>query len=188
MGRPISIRPERVAYFEASGWRAYYDRKWFKMLFLLVRAYQEQFRIPLLVSLVASYYTIRASMAWIPLHHDEGKVLAYLEKFYALARRYSGLTYDVKHVAALELQYFAVHRRLSGKPDKGDFLQTLIDLHAALFHLTVEQARPSAQWRLQAAVLVDRITAGDSTDVEGDWHRVEANLREAYRAVAQELL
>lgn len=49
------------------------------------------------MSLVAAYYTTRASLAWAP-KHDERKVLMYLEKFYTVAQRYSGLHYNVKRV------------------------------------------------------------------------------------------
>ncbi len=187
MARTFTLQPERVAHFEAAGWKAYYDHKWLKMLYLLVQLCQEQFHIPFPISLFAAYYTTRASLAWVPIEHDEGKVLAYLEKFYGVARRYSGLRYDVKQVANLELQYFDVHRRLSDKPDKEEFLQTLIALHSALFDLTAEQARKSAEWRLLAATTVDLITNGTSTDVEGDWSNLEASLQKAYRSVVQEI-
>ena len=83
----FNFDPERVAYFEANGWRAYYDRKWLKMLRLIVGLCQEQFHIPFPMSLLAAYYTTRASLAWVPVDHDEQKVLAFLEKFYRLARR-----------------------------------------------------------------------------------------------------
>ncbi len=73
------------------------------------------------MSLVAAYYTTRASLAWAP-KHDERKVLMYLEKFYTVAQRYSGLHYNVKRVATLELQYYEVHKRLSGKAEKEELL------------------------------------------------------------------
>jgi hypothetical protein len=186
MTKIFTMQPERVAYFEAAGWKAYYDRKWLKMLRLIVLLCQEQFHIPFPMSLAAAYYTTRASIAWVPIKHDERRVLRYLEKFYGVARRYSGLHYDVKRVAALELQYFDVHRRLSGKPEKEEFLQTLIALHSAIFGLTSEQARESAEWRLLAANTVDLITSGTSTDVEGDWSKLEAYLRKAYDSIVQE--
>jgi len=179
--------PERVAYFEAAGWHAYYDHKWLKMLLLLVRLCQEQFHIPFPMSLVAAYYTTRASLAWVPVDHDERKVLAYLEKFYRVARRYSGLAYDVPRVAALELQYFDVHRRLSGKPEKDEFLQTLVDLHSAIFGLPAERVQESAEWRLRAATTVDQITSKTSTDIEGDWARLEEDLRRCYGSIQREL-
>ncbi len=186
MMRTFTLRPERVAYFEAAGWRAYYDHKWLKMLRLLVLFCQEEFHIPFPQSLAAAYYTTRASLAWAPVEHDEHKVLRYLVKFYSVARRYSGLHYEVKRVAALELQYFEVHRRLAGKAEKEELLQTLMALHSALFGLTPEQARESAEWRLLAANTVDLITSRTSTDVEGDWSKLEASLQKAYASIAQQ--
>ena len=187
MAKTFEFNPDRVAYFEAAGWRAYYDRQWLKMLRLIVGLCQEEFRIPFPTSLLAAYYTTRASLAWVPVNHDERKVLRYLEKFYRVARRYAHLTYDPKQVAVLELHYFDVHRRLSGKPGKDEFLQTLVDLHSAIFGLAPEQARESAEWRLLAANTVDLITSNESADIEGDWAKLEEYLRQCYRSIQREL-
>ena len=188
MASTFKVNPERVAYFEAAGWRAYYDHKWVKMLRLIVGLCQEQFSIPFPLSLLAGYYTTRASAAWVPVDHDEQKVLRYLEKFYKLARRFSSLKFDPSRVAVLELHYFNVHRRLSGKSEKDAFLQTLIDLHSAIFGLSAEQVKESAEWRLLAANTVDLITSHTSTDVEGDWVKLEEYLRRCYRSIEHELL
>ena len=183
----FNFDPDRVAYFEANGWRAYYDRKWLKMLRLIVRLCQEQFHIPFPMSLLAAYYTTRASLAWVPVDHDEQKVLAFLEKFYRLARRYSGLKFDARQVAALELQYFDVHRQLVDEADKSKFVQVLVDLHAAIFGLSPEQVRESAEWRVLAASTVDLITGKKSTDVEGDWAKLEEYLHRCYRSIQMQL-
>ncbi len=183
----FEFNPDRVAYFEAAGWQAYYDRKWLQMLRLIVDLCHEQFRIPFPMSLLAGYYTTRASLAWVPVDHDERKILAYLEKFYRVARRCSGLKFDYVRVAALELQYFDVHRQLSGNPEKGEFLQTLVDLHSAIFGLSPGQVRESAEWRLLAASTVDLITSNTSIDVEGDWVKLEECLRRCYRSIQCEL-
>ena len=123
----------------------------------------------------------------MPVDHDKQKVLRYLEKFYQVARRYSGLKFDPSRVALLELQYFDVHRRLAGNPEKEEFLQTLIDLHSAIFGISPEQAKESAEWRLLAATTVDLITSHTSTDVEGDWKKLEEYLRLCYRSIQQEI-
>ena len=185
-GEPsFRFNPDRVAYFEATGWRAYYDRAWFKLLALIVSLCQEQFRIPFPVSLLAAYYVTRASIAWAPLDHDVSVVHAFYEKFYRLARRYSGLQFDPKIVAALETEYNDVHRRLSGKPDKAEFVQTMISLHSALFGIPADLARESAEQRVLANNTVDLITSHTSQDVEADWAKLEDHLRQCYRSIGR---
>jgi|SRR5579863_212529 len=187
MAATVQFNPDRIAHFEASGWRAYYDRKWLRMLQLLVTLCQEQFHIPFPLSLLAAYYTVRASVAWVPMEHDEGKVLVFLEKFYRLARPYAGFKFDPERVAALELRFFAVHRRLAGSTDRREFVEVMVELHSAIFGLAAEQVRESAEWRVMAANTVDRITGRLSTDVEGDWAKLEEYLRRCYRAIQREL-
>jgi hypothetical protein len=115
------------------------------------------------------------------------KVLAYLTRFYAIAGRYSGLKFNVPYVAALELQYFDVHRRLVDAADKSEFVETMADLHSAIFGLTPAQMRESAEWRVKAADTVDLITGKKSTDVQGDWARLEEYLRRCYGSIQREL-
>ena len=180
MAEERAFDPNRVAYFEGEGWRAYYDRRWFRLLQLVVSLSHEQFRIPYPQALLAAYYVTRASVAWVPLDHDEAKVLRFYEKFYGLARRYSGLEFDPVLVAQLELRYNDDHRRLVGQPDESALLQTLVELHSALFLLPAEAVRESAQWRLEALNTVDLITSKQSSDVEADWRRIDDQLKRCY--------
>lgn len=188
MATAFRLNPARVAYYEANGWRAYYEHKWLKLLQLIVRLCQEQFHIPFPASLLAAYYTTRASMAWAPVDHHIQKVQAYLRKFYSIARRYSGLRFDVERVSALELQYFDVHRRLSvsGQEDKSEFIQAMAELHSAIFAITPEQARESAELRVLASNTVDLITSKTSTDPISDWAKLEEYLRQCYASIVRE--
>ncbi len=187
MVKTLHLNPERIAYVEANGWRAYYERDWLKVMRLIVALCREQFHIPFPMSLLAAYYTTRASAAWVPEDHDVGKVQRYLGKFYRIARRYSGLQFNVERVAVLELQYFDVHRRLVGKEDKSEFVQTMIDLHCAIFGLTPLQARESAELRVKASDTVDLITSKMSTNVAADWEKLEQYLRQCYASIQREL-
>jgi hypothetical protein len=179
--------PDRVAYHETEGWRAYYDRKWPRLLWLLVGLCHQQFRIPWLQALLAAYYATRASVAWVPLDHDEAKVLHYYECFYRLARRYSGLHFDPPRAAKLELRYNDDHRRLVDAEEKSALLQTLTELHSELFGLDAAAVAESARYRLEALNAVDRITSKRSTDVDEDWRAVDDNLRLCYRSVVDHL-
>src|SRR5579872_1239424 len=145
MSASYRLKPARVAHFEANGWRAYYEHNWLKVLRLIVALCQEQFHIPFPQSLLAGYYTTRASIAWVPIDHNVQDVLTYLRKFYSIAQRHSRLHFDVERVATLELQYFVVHRDLSGKEDKTELIQTMADLHSAIFGITPAQPLASEE-------------------------------------------
>jgi hypothetical protein len=133
--RVFTFDPDRVAELETAGWRAYYQRRWGRLLRLVVTLCQEQFHIPFPMSLAAAYYTTRASLAWAPLDPDLRAVEAWYRRFYGLVRRYGGLRFDPEQVAALELEYNVVHRELVGRSDKARFVDTMTRLHSAVFGL-----------------------------------------------------
>ena len=186
MAKAVAFDPDRVAYFEAEGWRAYYDRQWFRLLRLMLGICQEQFRIPFPLSLQAAYYVARASLAWAPVEHDTRVVEQYYIKFYKIARRFSNLTFDPIRAGILETKYNDDHRRLVGQVDKTEFIATMVDLHCTLFGLTPEQARESAELRVLACNTVDLITGKTSTDIAGDWEKTQEYLRRCYRSIERE--
>ena len=185
------LDPNRVAYFESAGWRAYYDRNWPRVFWLMVQLNREEFRMSLPTALAASVDIVRASIAFAPVDNDVPGATAHLRRFYDKARRSAGLGADAQTLAALEMDYWVVHRKLAQArkqaPDHtGDIepmVASLARLHAALFDAPPEAIRRSAELRALAAVTVDRITGGYSTDVAVDWRQVEAYLLEGYRAV-----
>jgi hypothetical protein len=184
---PRTFDADGIAHYEMAGWRAYYDREWPKLLGMTVGMCQAQFGIPFPLSLKAAYHIVRASVAWAPIDHDEVAVLDQLEKFYTVAARHSPLNFDPLRVAEWEFRYFDVHRRLSGQPEKAELLETLAQLHSAIFGISPADARESAEWRMKAMNRVDTITSKTSTDVEGDWERIEDELQRAYRSIARHL-
>jgi hypothetical protein len=178
--------PDRVAHFEAAGWRAYYDRRWLRLFGLMEGLCREQFRIPWPISLWATYNVSRGAAIFAPATHsaqDEARALTYYRRFYTLAQRYSGLAFEPERVARLEMQYWVDHRRLVEQSDKTDLLKTLEALHQEIFGVDQPVAHASAEWRLQAANTVDLITGRRSQDVEGDWARLEDDLRRCYRTI-----
>src|SRR5207244_736703 len=110
MAKPVRFDPERMAYLETEGWRAYYDRKWLRAFLLLATLCREQFRLTYLSSLRAAYFATRASLAFAPRRNRPGLARAYLLKFYRLARPALDLDFDPERVADLELRYWVVHR------------------------------------------------------------------------------
>ena len=187
-----TFRPDRVAYYEAAGWRAYYDRKWPRAFWLMVRLNREEFQMPLPAAVAAALDIVRASLVFAPADNDVPKTAEYVRRYYEKARRSAGLQADPQTLSDLEMRYWVVHRELAleriQQPDKdnlGPMVEALTDLHAALFEVSPQAARRSAELRALAAKTVDRITGRYSTDIAGDWRQVETYLRQAYRAVLE---
>jgi hypothetical protein len=183
----IRLQPERLAQLEAAGWRAYYDRKWLKLIGLMVQLNQEQFHIPFPLSVVAAFHVARGSVAWAPVQNDHAAVRRHFTRFYRIARRWSGMSFEPRRAAELEIGYWIEHRRLVGNPNKESFIQAMTALHSHLFGLPEERMRDSAEWRIKANNRVDLITGKLSTDTDEDWAKLEDELVKCYWSIQREL-
>ena len=179
------LNPEQIAYYEKAGWEAYYDRDWPRAFGLMVRLIETQFQVPFPRSFLAALHVIRASIAFAPRDHDLDATRQQLERFYTIAACANDGAFDPRRAAELELRYWVIHRELAEAPelDKRLLVQSLAELHAALFGRTPTELWASAESRAAAAEAVDRITSRRSTDVAADWRRVEERLRRAYEHV-----
>ena len=201
MIRPLHFDPDRVARLETESWRAYYDRRWLGMARVLVAAHREQFGLSPAGALLATISASRAAIAFAPLEgSDVDKARRHLLAYYRRVRAALGTAADAATLAERELDYWVVHRRLAiarkanppaatlSEPDTLRAIEPMTmafaRLHAALFDSTPETMRPSAEWRALAAVAVDRISGGYSTNVAADWAQVEAYLQQTYQAIA----
>lgn len=185
--------PSKVAFFEKAGWEAYYARRWGRAFLLMIRLNREQFRMPLPTAIAAAVDIVRASQAFAPLeNNDVPAAKDHVERFYEKARRSMGLEAGAAELAALELDYWVVHRDLAQQrkqavakgaqieDNSARMVDSLERLHAALFKAEPSAIRRSAELRAEANVAVDRITGGYSKDVPADWRLVEEKLRAAY--------
>jgi hypothetical protein len=191
MATTVRFQPERVAHYEKAGWEAYYDRRWLKCFWLLVQLNREEFAMPVFTAAAASLDIVRASIAFAPQDNDPALVRRYLVRFYAKARRSLRLQATAETLAALEIDYWVVHRQLAirRQQDHADediepMIQALTRLHAALFQATPEATRRSAELRALAAKTVDRITGNYADNVAADWRAVETYLQQAYTVIA----
>jgi hypothetical protein len=183
----FTFDPDHVALLEAEGWRAYYDKKWPRVLYLMERTTATEFHVPFPLSMQGAYLVTRAAIAFKPVDNDIPATRVGLRAYYALVRRWSGLAFETDRVADLELQYWIVHRRLSGAPDHAELEDVLTELHAETFGIARERARASAKWRTQAAMTVDEITGGRVPDLEGYWLRLREQLRRCYGSLRAEI-
>lgn len=179
----FEFNPDRVAAVETAGWRAYYDRRWLKLIQLIATLNHAQFHIPFPLSYVGAVHIAQASRVWVPADHDLAVVQMHLVRYYRMARRHSGLQFDPRRAAAAELAYWVAHRRLIDNPDKSDFVDAMTVLHAELFSLPPERMRDSAEWRVAANNTVDVITSGRTANAAADWLLIEEQLTRCYRSI-----
>jgi len=177
---------DRVAQLEAEGWRSYYDRDYPRIFWLMTQLTREQFGVPAPLAALAAVHIASAMKAFIPRDHDMAVVRERISRYYAITRRYSRFAKDLGRVSELEAEYWDVHRRLIGKPDKAPFIDTMVALHTAIFGISSQQARESAVLRVEANNTVDRITGG-SPDADAEWRRLKVQLAGCYRSIAREL-
>lgn len=98
--------PERVVFFERAGWEAYYERKWPRVLWLMVQLHREQFGMSLPLALAAALDIARASRTFAPQDNDLLTTLEYLRRYYAKARRARPNRASADTLARLELAYY----------------------------------------------------------------------------------
>lgn len=177
-----AFNPDRAAALETAGWKAYAARNWPRFLLAMSRLNTEQFSIPFPMSVVASFLVVRASAAWVPADHDESVVGALLAQYYRLVHRYSGLQFDPDKAAACELRYWDTHRRAVQQPDKSAFLEAMVALHSVLFNITPDQARESAELRVEANNVYDPIALGEKRGTPEEWREVQLLLQRCYRS------
>jgi hypothetical protein len=184
-GEPARFDPDRVAALETAGWKAYASHSWPRFLLAITRLNVEEFGMPVPLALLASWQIVRASAAWVPADHDESAVRARLRRYYELVHRYSGLALDPDRAADCELRYWDTHRQVVRQTDKGQFLEAMVALHSELFNITPEQARESAELRVEANTVYDPIALGEKRGTQEEWREVQLLLQRCYRSALQ---
>ena len=167
--------PAAVARLEVAGWRAYYARNPFAALAILWRLARGELALPPRGAFRASYYAMRAQIAFAGQRGTATRALPWLTRFYAAAPRRAGVRPAA--LARAEADYWAAHRRVARQADQTALVDALAALHALLFGGSQAAMRPSAEARALACQAVDRITASATrpTPREG----LRPSLREA---------
>ncbi|MFN8535230.1 MAG: hypothetical protein U0556_16965 [Dehalococcoidia bacterium] len=179
--------PDAMAWYEAEGWRAYYDKNIPRGVWLMARLIRSQFGLSWRETAPATLDVVRAYLAFQPKDGDWVETRRHLESFYRRALGPSGMAYDPRLVAQRELEYWIVHRVTAGDEKREPLILSLAELHAALFGRPIGEMRRSAEHRERAAQAVDRITSGRTTSAQQDWAVVHSALRDCYRDIRQRL-
>ena len=148
---PIEVfDPEAVGRVEQQAWEAYYYREWPRLMQLLLEMIQGKFGLSPAQALEAASLATRAQIVWAERGAAGGEAEEYMRQFYALVREPAGGRYDPARAAALEINWWAVHRNRAQYPDTAALVDALAALYAEVYRLSPQAARPAAHHRAEA--------------------------------------
>ena len=177
-----SFDPVRVGTVEQEAWAAYYHREWARLLQLMLELIQGQFGLSPAQSVEAAYFATQAQVVWAD-RGASGEAEELMRQFYALVREPAGGQYDVDRAAALEVNWWAVHRNRGQYPDSTALAQALADLYAEVYRLPAEAALPAGEHRARAMDLSDQWVREGKVRDSPLLAAVRAELIESYQAL-----
>lgn len=156
---PRSFDAVKVGNHETDAWAAYYRHEWTDFLRASVGMVAAGFGMGRRDTLRAAWLVLRANQAWAPYpENDPVRARHLMRQFYALVASQGSLALDPTRAAALEVEWWRVHRehQHDGDVTTGDLVGALVDLYAYVYTADPEAVRPAAAWRVEAMDLSDR--------------------------------
>jgi hypothetical protein len=156
-----SFDPVRIADLEYRAWVGYYLRKWPQVLVASVELVRVGFGMDGYRTLYGAWLVLRANQLWAPFpDNDPDRALACMRRFYALVRLSYGEPASPAKAAALEVDWWRVHRQVqysTAPRGTGDELvESVTRLYCYLYGEPEAQVRPAAVHRARAMDLSDQ--------------------------------
>jgi len=176
---PLSFDPVVVGNRETDAWAAYYRHEWREFLVAAVGMVAGGFGMPPHRTLSGAWYVLRANQVWAPYPDNQPDAArAYMRRFYELVAASSGLLFNPARAAALEVEWWRVHRenQHSDEVTEEQLESALIDLYSYVYDADRDAVRQAARKRVEAMDLSDRW-------VRAGCHRDDPLLAEERRAL-----
>lgn len=150
--------PRRVGGLECVAWVAYYRREWLRFLRAAVGLTRHVFGLPWGSTLYGSWLVLRANQLWAPFpDNDPDGARRTMERFYRLVARRHGESFDAARAAALEVEWWRVHRENQhGEGGEAALIDALAALYAYVYGVAEDSARVAAEQRALAMRHSDR--------------------------------
>lgn len=159
MKNPISpmrrFEPGAVARFEKDCWVAYYRRRWFTLLRLLVGLIRSTYGLSPLQALRAAIPATRAQLAFAPQNNDVPQAIEFMRQFFAQLKAIHHEAYDPLEAARAEVSWWVVHRKFFGQSERPEVTEAVACAYATVYDLQPSQVWAAAQYRAQAMVYSD---------------------------------
>ena len=118
---------------ECAAWVAYYRREWVRFSRSAIGLTRHTFGLPWSSTIYGAWLVLRANQLWAPFpDNDPDGARRAMERFYRLLVARYGESFDPARAAALEVEWWRVHREHQHADGEGDE-RSLIDALSALY-------------------------------------------------------
>jgi hypothetical protein len=172
-----------VARLETAMWRSYYDHQPVKLFGQLTQLLRTQYGFPFWRSVAGGFYAARAAEVFQTGHAraEYMRALPDLVSYYTLVHRTTTPPFDVNKTAALELEWWIIHRERATYGKK-ELDQSLADLQAEIY------GRPAGDFAEHAGARADAMELRDERAESGspsadDWRRIGQMLDVSWTSI-----
>jgi hypothetical protein len=142
-----------VGGLETAAWVTYYRREWIPFLRAAIALTRHTFGLPWPSTLYGAWLVLRANQLWAPFpDNDPGGARRAMARFYRLVAREYGESFDPQRAAALEVEWWRVHRehQRSDTEDEETLIEALAALYSYVYGVTREAVLVAARERAVA--------------------------------------
>jgi hypothetical protein len=148
--------PRKLAHYEKENYVAYYQKDWLKLLRVSIGLVKESFGLSLWQAMYAAYLVARAEIAFAPFpENDIPKAEAFMRRFYQFIKNIHREDFDVTRAAALEVNWWSVHRKLFGNAENRELVETLKNLYAEAYGVEPAKVKEAASLRAKGMLYSD---------------------------------
>lgn len=177
--------PRQVAYYEKESWVAYYQRRWFRLLRLLIGLIRSTFGLSLLQAMYISIPSTRAQIAFAPQDNDVPKAIDQMRRFYTYIKQVHHEDFDPDEAARLEVNWWVAHRKYFGHSHNPEVIEAVAKLYAAAYQISIDRVRDAATHRAQAMVYSDAWVISERDENSPLLKQEEAELLKSYIALRE---
>jgi hypothetical protein len=162
--RHRSFDPGVVGKLEAAAWVAYYRRDWLRFGRAAVTLARRTFGLSWPATIASSWFVLRANQLWAPFPDNSPECAQRaMERFFRIVQRQSGEPFDPAVAAALEVQWWRVHRDMhhtSIADGEHVLTEAIASLYAYVYRVPTASVRVAAKQRALAMRHTDRWVRG----------------------------
>jgi hypothetical protein len=177
--------PHKVAYYETASWVAYYQKRWLKLLRLLIGLVRSTYGLSVLRAIYIGIPLTRAQIAFAPADNDVPQAIEYMRQFFVYIKKLHGEEFDPDEAARSEVNWWVVHRKFFGQSDNPAVIDAVAQAYAAAYRIDPTRVREAAHHRAEAMVYSDQWVKSDRDENSPLLVQEEDELVKSYTVLRQ---